>query len=405
MFYINTLNNTIIIHTKNIRNSKKTARIVETRAATKQKPHYRKFCYITHLHDSIGDLHSLLLFCSCRCNVTTKPFNQSQQELWDCVDAKFMQSKNNRTQPSLAYMMINRCPVSKTNNQTSHNCSRPGTSLTDISERIPVTGDDNKTYRNSFCAECHGIKNFIHWKLAVACLDPAVKNKTDLPYNSIYLKENCDWYFFPGHQITTSPCTRSTMCESVITTDESSKYDDLVNKCKAYSQLVEADHALYKNFHCASCNGKDVKKFQKPTIQLNLPSFLLFFDYKSFSRGSGSNNAGGNGSKNHENIQGYLTVIGLSLSIMCLLAVVMTYTRFKTLRTVPGLVLLSLSISLLAYQSTLLVSPFVTLRTAGCKAVAILLHFMILNSFAWMTVMSYDSKRTFSQKGTLLSYD
>ena len=356
--------------------------------------------------------------------MTTKPFNQSQQELWDCVDAKFMQSKNNRSLAPLAYMMINRCPVNKTNSQSLHNCSRPGTSLTDISERIPVTGDDNKTYRNSFCAECHGIKNFIHWGLAVACLDPAVKNKTELPYNSTYLKENCDWYFSPGHQITTSPCTRSTLCESVITTDESSKYDDLVNKCKAYSQLVEADHVLYKNFHCASCNGVDVIKFQKPPIQLNLPSLSLFFDYKSLSRGSGSNNAGGsktqesangsktlenangstsdentNGSKNHENIQGYLTVIGLSLSIMCLLAVVMTYIRFKTLRTVPGLVLLSLSISLLAYQSTLLVSSFVTLRTAGCKTVAILLHFMILNSFAWMTAMSYDVSKTFSQNG------
>ena len=301
--------------------------------------------------------------------------------------------------------MINRCPITKTrSNQRSPNCIRPGGNPTDISERIPVTGEDNNTYRNAFCAECHGIKKFTHWGLNVACLDPAAKYRTDLANNSAYLMENCTWYLSPGNQsnLSASPCTRSTLCESLITTNESSKYDDLVNKCKAYSQLVEADLVLYKNFHCASCNGKDAKKFQGPPMQgTDKPSLLLFFDYKSLPRGSDGNI--GNGSKirqtSDENIQSYVTVIGLSLSITCLLAVVMTYIRFKTLRTVPGLVLLALSLSLLAYQGLLLASPYVTSGTPGCKAVAILLHFMILNSFAWMTVMSYDVSKTFSQNG------
>ncbi|XP_028416393.1 putative adhesion G protein-coupled receptor E4P [Dendronephthya gigantea] len=67
-----------------------------------------------------------------------------------------------------------------------------------------------------------------------------------------------------------------------------------------------------------------------------------------------------------EVIQSYLTVIGISLSITCLLTVVMTYARFPTLRTIPGLVLLGLSLSLLAYQALLLASPYTT--SYGCKA-------------------------------------
>ena len=340
---------------------------------------------------------TLFLFCSRSCNVTTKSFSQSKQELWDCVDAKFRQPKNNKTLQPLAYMMINRCPITKTrSNESSRNCIRPGSNPTDISERIPVTGEDNNTYRNAFCAECHGIRKFTHWGLTVACLDPAAKNRTDLAYNSAYLRENCTWYLSPGNQSdpSASPCTRSTLCESVITTTESSKYDDIVNKCKAYSQLVEADLVLYKNFHCASCNGKDVKKFKGPPLQQNnMVSLSLFFDYKSLLRDNSSKKS------TDENIQSYVTVIGLSLSITCLLAVVMTYIRFKTLRTVPGLVLLALSQSLLAYQGLLLASPYVTSGSPGCKAVAILLHFMIVNSFAWMTVMSYDVSKTFSQNG------
>ena len=301
--------------------------------------------------------------------------------------------------------MINRCPITKTrSNQSSRNCIRPGSNPTDISERIPVTGEDDKTYRNAFCAECHGIRKFTHWGLTVVCLDPAAKKRTDLANNSAYLGENCTWYLSPGNQsdLLASPCTRSTLCESVITTTESSKYVDLVNKCKAYSQLVEADHVLYKNFHCASCNGKDAKTFSIPPIQQNnKPSLSLFFDYKSLQRNSDGNI--GNSCKirqtSDENIQSYLTVIGLSLSITCLLAVVMTYIRFKALRTVSGLVLLALSLSLLVYQGLLLASPYVTSGTPGCKTVAILLHFMILKSFAWMTVISYDVSKTFSQNG------
>ena len=300
-------------------------------------------------------------------------------------------------------MMISRCPVTNiTANQSSRNCIRPKTNRTDISERIPVTGEDGKTYRNAYCAKCHGITNIIHWGLMVACLDP-VKNGTNLAYGSAYLWENCTWYVSPGNESTlsASTCRQSTLCECAINTTESLKYNDLVNKCKAYSQLLEADDALYKNFHCASCNGKSVTKFKEPPGNVRKPSLSLFFDYKSLSRGSDDEDAEVTriGESSDEVIQGYLTMIGLSLSITCLLAVVTTYIRFTTLRTVPGLVLIALSLSLLAYQGLLLASPYVTSGTPGCKAMAVSLHLMILSSFAWMTVMSYDVSKTFSRKG------
>lgn len=302
-------------------------------------------------------------------------------------------------------MMINRCPATnKTATQSSRpNCIRNDDNRTDISDQIPVTGDDGKTYRNAFYAKCHGVNNITYWGLAVECPDP-VRKGTNLEYGSDYLNENCTWYISPGDEsvVPASPCKQSTLCESVVSTAESSHYTDLINKCEAYSQLVTADNSLYKNFHCASCNGKEVMKFGKFVPNVKRPSLMLFFDYKSISRGPDHKKAENKKIResNDDVIQSYLTLIGLPLSITSLLAVVITYAYFSTLRTLPGLVLAALSLSLLAYQTLLLVSFRVTSGTVGCKVVAILLHLLTLMSFSWMTVMSYDVYTTFSRKGT-----
>ena len=347
-----------------------------------------------------------MLFSRNRCNVTTKPFNHAAQELWECVDAKFRQAKSNKSLAPIAYMMINRCPVTSTN-QGKRNLISRDSDLTDISERIPVTGEDGQVYRNEYCAKCHGISNMAHWGVVVACLDP-VQNGTNITYGSAYLRENCTWYLSPGNEsaASASSCNRSTLCESVSNTTESSQYTDLVNKCKVYSQIVVADNILYKNFHCASCNGKDVKKFQKLTENIKGPSLSIFFDYKSLSGDNGAPDGkkAKDESSDDDIIQGYLTHIGLSLSMICLCAVVMTYVWFPSLRTVPGLVLLALCLSLLAYQGLLLASAYLTPGTPGCKAVAVLLHLMIVKSFAWMTVMSYDVSKTFSRQGKALAF-
>ena len=368
-----------------------------------------------------------------------KTFSQTTQELWDCVDAKFEQATGSKASLAIAYMMINRCPVTNTRtNQSSRSCvGSESNGSTDINERVPVTGNDGKVYRNAYCAKCHGVTNVTYWGLEVMWLD-LVKNGTNLTYESVYQCENCTWYVSPGNESSKSAsrCIPSSECESLINTTESSKYTDLVNKCKVYSQLIEADGVLYKNFHCASCNGKDVMEFSKPPLNIRLPSLTLFFDYKSLSQESddeddstateltnktegterGNKTEGTergnktekatkrNKTKNsdessHAVILGYVTVIGLSLSMACLLAVVMTYIRFTALRTVPGLVLLALSLSLMAYQGLILASSYGTQETPGCKALAILLHLMILFSFTWMTIMSYDVTKTFSRKG------
>lgn len=299
-------------------------------------------------------------------------------------------------------MMINHCPATHIRaNDSRASCTNSQSNCENPLEHIPVVDEDRNTYRSKYFANCHGIRNVSYWGVTVACLDP-IQNGTNLEYGSPYLRENCSWYLSPGENITSAqPCTLSTLCKAVVTTKESKKFKDIANKCKSYSQIVVAGSAVYKNFHCASCNGKLVIEFKKPAVNVKKPSLSLFFDYKTLSQDS--QHHPGDVPKDdetlHDVIQRYLTVIGLSLSITCLLAVVITYTKFKVLRTLPGLMLLGLSASLIAYQSLLLANPYVTPKSPKCKAMAILLHFTIILSFSWMSVMSYDVTKTFTRKG------
>ena len=92
-----------------------------------------------------------------------------------------------------------------------------------------------------------------------------------------------------------------------------------------------------------------------------------------------------------------LTIIGFSISIICLALVLITYGIFEELRTLPGKNLINLSFSLFLSQLMWLVgTAFVKGRTA-CKVFSILEHYLLLVSFVAMSVMSYHTCRVFSK--------
>ena len=94
---------------------------------------------------------------------------------------------------------------------------------------------------------------------------------------------------------------------------------------------------------------------------------------------------------------GILTITAFSISIICLVLLLITYATFQELRTVPGKNLMNLSFSLFLSQLTLLVGfAFVKGRTA-CKVFAILEHYLLLVSFLAMSVISYHTCHVFSK--------
>ena len=95
-----------------------------------------------------------------------------------------------------------------------------------------------------------------------------------------------------------------------------------------------------------------------------------------------------------------LTSIGCIVSVVSLVLLLITYLVFAELRNLPGKIIINLTFSLLLYQSVFF-SAIKNDSQELCLAVAALLHFFALSSFAWMNVMAYDVHRIFTTSGKL----
>ncbi|XP_067007641.2 uncharacterized protein [Anabrus simplex] len=93
-------------------------------------------------------------------------------------------------------------------------------------------------------------------------------------------------------------------------------------------------------------------------------------------------------------IQGYLTIICLSISVICLTFHLLT-SRPKNLH---GKNLQALSGTLLLAQLAFLVgiNPIISISQEICIAFAVVLYFGYLSAFLWMNIISVDIWRTFS---------
>ena len=94
-----------------------------------------------------------------------------------------------------------------------------------------------------------------------------------------------------------------------------------------------------------------------------------------------------------------LTVVCLSLSIIGLVFVLVTYSLFSELRTPPGINLMNLSVSILLAQLLWLLGSGQTDTPMACTVIAVILHYLFLVSFVWTSIIAFDTWRAFSAKG------
>lgn len=93
-----------------------------------------------------------------------------------------------------------------------------------------------------------------------------------------------------------------------------------------------------------------------------------------------------------------ISIAGLSTSITFLLIVLVTYYIFSELQTIPGIHLVNLSFSLLLSHLLWLLVIVLDTSKASCTVLAVSLHYFFLVSFAWMSIIAYDTWRAFSYK-------
>ena len=92
-----------------------------------------------------------------------------------------------------------------------------------------------------------------------------------------------------------------------------------------------------------------------------------------------------------------LTLICFSISILFLFILLVSYWIFNELRTLPGLNLMNLAVSMLLSQVIWLVGTAQFMNTKTCEVLGIIEHYLFLVTFMAMSVISYHSCIVFSR--------
>ena len=359
-----------------------------------------------------------------------------------------------------------------------------------------VEGSDGRTYRNQYCADCHGVDEWRRWKTGLVCPKETpvnISSRLD-DGNFIFtaeerksIREYCHVRMQPVNNSRPTACKRAVLCENETNPD--------YHKCHAYKQMLfypKPGKLPVFNPHCARCNNIGIGQL----LLINMiqevqgsTSLGILFDFTKASDiyGSGKSEKircgvgkvydfklkacrsqrivskvitlknwtcelenetfpntsdhiivltnrsifvishnrtyeskeyhwhGGNvtvcGSLTkhflasvgkritlYSNVEYYITLIGFSLSILALLAVITTYCLFSELQTLPGKIIINLSIALLLSQLVFLFDMVKDVSTGFCFGIAIVLHYLFIASFCWMNVMAIDVSRTFAGK-------
>ena len=94
-----------------------------------------------------------------------------------------------------------------------------------------------------------------------------------------------------------------------------------------------------------------------------------------------------------------ITFAGTIVSIVSNCFLLVVYLSFKQLRNLPGKCLISLLSAMLCNHIIFLGAAKFQQDELYCKAIAICLHFFVLASFWWMSVMAFDTANAFNVYG------
>ncbi|XP_024081865.1 uncharacterized protein LOC106668390 [Cimex lectularius] len=352
-------------------------------------------------------------------------------------DYKYKGIKNNWTCKNISskefVFMVTEC---KRNSVLATLCSRKG--VTDYHYMLDVPVYSKKTgimYGNIYCSICHNdFKNLEGANMTIMCTDESITIE-DINNRGEYWPGMNMWTI--GNEtckIQTEWNMKIKRRKCVPSVSECPKTWDnwlVSSKCRGYKQLVQdQDGKIYKNSYCAVCNGVDPASIRCwhrldyrvwPHIHPN-PSLSMIMNFNwDFSScelpevWDGLLSLCRDISCHHQNqrcpmsnilydnliasqIEGYLTMTCLMISIICLSMHNIIYYSLPKQQNLPAQILKSLSWSLLLAQVVFLVgvTPVIEISHIVCQGIAIMVHFFFLASFFWMNTMSLDIWRTFS---------
>ena len=288
-------------------------------------------------------------------------------------------------------------------------------------QAVVYSGENHMAYRNRHCAECDGVSmNSVVCelpRLPVGIYNSDLDQARGESVGSDFISISVLLDF--NHQTLT---IRDMLIRKSRDCGKGKIYDLIANKCRILScsnGLVlrkgrcipgksDFNMTLSNGSNCTlvNINDKDHYIFENGSLMLNTTGRIydngiyiyindsLHLCIKEFI----SDSLSFYGIYDIDPVQGMLSFIGHVLSILGLMTLILTYSCFSPLRTLPGQCLLCLALSLALAQTAFVAGMFAKEFDMLCESLAIFTHFAFLVSFCWMNVMAFDVWNTFRCK-------
>lgn len=99
--------------------------------------------------------------------------------------------------------------------------------------------------------------------------------------------------------------------------------------------------------------------------------------------------------QSHNDSLSIVSLTGNVVSITCLVFLLITYVVLDKCQTVPGKSTICLSLALIGTNSSQILVSYLSDERIACIALGILLHWLFLCAFLWMSALAYDYFTTF----------
>ena len=270
---------------------------------------------------------------------------------------------------------------------------------------VPM-GEHNATpYRNEYCALCNGVDI-----ADIECFAGPPDNQPSMgigitPFNIVLDA------FGKGRVATTSHGTVNFI--DVSCSEATEVYDPVIEQCRP-TVFIPDDGALDDDKN-SNCSTKLIALTDPTVFEFVSTDNMLLYNEElyivEFNTSNGTPVICVNFSTNGTIVStinfltfdysveySILTYIGCPLSVIGCILILLTYSLFKELRTLPSQILMHLAVAILVGNLLILVGgPIGEAFNIICTPIAILSHYVFLSQFSWMSLISTEIVRNFYQ--------
>lgn len=153
------------------------------------------------------------------------------------IDIKFLTCESKIFNAEYGMWVVSSCPSRSRPSDITEKCHQ-------AENMHPVSSEDGTTFRNVYCAYCHGVRQYNSWRFEFfyggTCIESKMESfNPNIPNKMRYIIDNCEYRFVPPTNANVRTCVEDAIREA---TEGSS--------CSIFQSPVNLDDQLYRNIHC-----------------------------------------------------------------------------------------------------------------------------------------------------------